>query len=214
MRSTWAITLLLGQASAYMLALDARRAAVAPTARAAVRCTDDAIESPFEAKVGGARGAGEAAHLLEFTVANVDQVLEQVRPYLISDGGNVEVVSVDPADMSVQLQLQGACGSCPSSTVTMKMGIERILRENWADVGDVVDIGGAVEAPAATLSIETAHEALSTILPAIAAMGGSVRIVSAAEAHVVLEYTGPEKVKMGIELALKDSPLIDTVEFA
>ena len=131
-----------------------------------------------------------------------------------NDGGNVEVVSVDPADMSVQLQLQGACGSCPSSTVTMKMGIERILRENWADVGDVVDIGGAVEAPAATLSIETAHEALSTILPAIAAMGGSVRIVSAAEAHVVLEYTGPEKVKMGIELALKDSPLIDTVEFA
>ncbi|EOD21094.1 hypothetical protein EMIHUDRAFT_60252, partial [Emiliania huxleyi CCMP1516] len=54
---------------------------------------------------------------------------EQVRPYLVADGGNVAVVSVDAAMRNVYLRLEGACGSCPSSTVTMKMGIERVLRE-------------------------------------------------------------------------------------
>jgi hypothetical protein len=55
---------------------------------------------------------------LEFTVDNVHKVLDEIRPYLISDGGNVAVVSVDPEDRSVKLLLEGACGSCPSSTVS------------------------------------------------------------------------------------------------
>ena len=50
-------------------------------------------------------------------------------------------------------------------------------------------------------------------MPAIAGLGGSIRVVSAAEGKVELEYTGPEKVKYGIELALRDSPLIDEVVF-
>lgn len=54
---------------------------------------------------------------IEFTKENVDKVLDEVRPYLIADGGNVEVVSVDEFTRSVSLALQGACGSCPSSTV-------------------------------------------------------------------------------------------------
>ena len=56
----------------------------------------------------------------------VDKALDEVRPYLIADGGNVEVVAVQ--DGVVMLRLQGACGTCPSSTATMKMGIERSLR--------------------------------------------------------------------------------------
>jgi Fe-S cluster biogenesis protein NfuA len=99
----------------------------------------------------------------------------------------------------------------------MKMGIERILRERWPELGEVVDIGGGEEEELAPkeLTIQTAHDALETIMPAIAGLGGSVRIVEAvaAESKIVLEYTGPEKIKFGIELALKDSPLIDTVEF-
>ena len=56
----------------------------------------------------------------------VDKALDEVRPYLIADGGNVEVAAVQ--DGVVMLRLQGACGTCPSSTATMKMGIERSLR--------------------------------------------------------------------------------------
>ena len=58
---------------------------------------------------------------IEFTKENVDKVLDEVRPYLIADGGNVEVVSVDEFTRSVSLSLQGACGSCPSSTVRMQI---------------------------------------------------------------------------------------------
>lgn len=103
-----------------------------------------------------------------------------------------------------------------AATTTMKMGIERILKEQWPSLGDVVDIGGGEESvEPKELTIQTAHDALETIMPAIAGLGGSVRIVEAiaAESKIVLEYTGPEKIKFGIELALKDSPLIDTVEF-
>ena len=56
----------------------------------------------------------------------MDKALDEVRPYLIADGGNVEVAAVQ--DGVVMLRLQGACGTCPSSTATMKMGIERSLR--------------------------------------------------------------------------------------
>jgi Fe-S cluster biogenesis protein NfuA len=50
-----------------------------------------------------------------------------VRPYLMADGGNVELVEID--GLVVRLKLNGACGSCPSSMTTMKMGIERRLVE-------------------------------------------------------------------------------------
>lgn len=56
---------------------------------------------------------------LEFTFANVDKVLDEVRPYLQADGGNVAVVEVDKATRGVKLLLEGACGSCPSSTVSV-----------------------------------------------------------------------------------------------
>ncbi len=50
----------------------------------------------------------------------------QVRPYLIADGGDVSVAAVEGG--TVMLRLEGACGTCPSSTATMKMGIERALK--------------------------------------------------------------------------------------
>lgn len=50
-----------------------------------------------------------------------------MRPYLMADGGNVELVEID--GLVVRLKLNGACGSCPSSMTTMKMGIERRLVE-------------------------------------------------------------------------------------
>jgi len=66
---------------------------------------------------------------------NVETVLDELRPYLISDGGNVELVEIEGP--IVRLRLQGACGSCPSSTMTLKMGIERRLREMIPEIAEV-----------------------------------------------------------------------------
>jgi Fe-S cluster biogenesis protein NfuA len=60
-------------------------------------------------------------------------VLVKVRPYLMADGGNVEFVEID--GLVVKLKLKGACGSCPSSTATMTMGIKRRLMERIPEVG-------------------------------------------------------------------------------
>ncbi len=75
---------------------------------------------------------------LALTPENVETVLDELRPYLISDGGNVEVVELDGP--VVRLRLQGACGSCPSSTMTLKMGIERRLREKIPEISEVVAV--------------------------------------------------------------------------
>ncbi|NJK49359.1 NifU family protein [Candidatus Gracilibacteria bacterium] len=72
---------------------------------------------------------------LALTPDNVEQVLDEMRPYLMADGGNVELVEIDGP--IVKLRLQGACGSCPSSTMTLKMGIERRLREIIPEIAEV-----------------------------------------------------------------------------
>lgn len=75
---------------------------------------------------------------LALTPENVETVLDELRPYLISDGGNVELVELDGP--VVKLRLQGACGSCPSSTMTLKMGIERKLRESIPEISEVEQV--------------------------------------------------------------------------
>ena len=72
---------------------------------------------------------------LALTPDNVEKVLDELRPYLMADGGNVELVEIDGP--IVRLRLQGACGSCPSSTMTLKMGIERRLREYIPEIAEV-----------------------------------------------------------------------------
>ena len=69
---------------------------------------------------------------------NVETVLDEMRPYLMADGGNVELVDIDGA--IVKVRLQGACGSCPSSTMTLKMGIERRLREMIPEIAEVEQV--------------------------------------------------------------------------
>lgn len=59
--------------------------------------------------------------------SQVEEVLESLRPSLLADGGNVELVSVD--DGIIKLRLVGACSSCSSSLITLKMGIERALKK-------------------------------------------------------------------------------------
>ena len=69
---------------------------------------------------------------------NVEAILEQIRPALQADGGDVELVDVK--DGVVSLRLTGHCAGCPMSTMTLKMGIERVLREKMPEVKEVVSV--------------------------------------------------------------------------
>ena len=75
---------------------------------------------------------------MALTLDNVEKVLDELRPFLMADGGNVEVVEIDGP--IVKVRLQGACGSCPSSTMTLKMGSERKMRESIPEVSEVVQV--------------------------------------------------------------------------
>jgi Fe-S cluster biogenesis protein NfuA len=65
----------------------------------------------------------------------VEKALDKIRPALIADGGNVELVEVE--DGIVKVKLTGACGGCPMSQMTLKMGIERILKQELPEIKEV-----------------------------------------------------------------------------
>lgn len=69
----------------------------------------------------------------------VEAALNKVRPALLADGGDVELVDVDEAGV-VRVRLTGACGGCPMSQMTLKMGIERFLKREVPEVKEVVAI--------------------------------------------------------------------------
>ena len=69
----------------------------------------------------------------------VKDVIETVRPALQDHGGDVQFIGVDE-DKTVRVRLQGACRGCPGATMTMRMGIERILKERVPDVKQVVAV--------------------------------------------------------------------------
>ena len=69
----------------------------------------------------------------------VQEALELVRPALQADGGDVELVDVTD-DGIVSVRLTGACGSCPMSTMTLKMGIEKTLMAKIPEVKEVVQV--------------------------------------------------------------------------
>ena len=70
----------------------------------------------------------------------VEKVLEKVRPYIQSDGGDIALVSVDEASGIVKVTLSGACGTCPSSTATLKGGVERMMRQEIPEIKEVVAV--------------------------------------------------------------------------
>jgi Fe-S cluster biogenesis protein NfuA len=72
-------------------------------------------------------------------VEEVKKALELVRPALQADGGDVELVEVTD-DGVVKVRLKGACGSCPMSTMTLKMGIERTLKDQIPGVKEVIGV--------------------------------------------------------------------------
>lgn len=131
--------------------------------------------------------------------------------------GNVSVQKVDAEFGNIYLLLEGACGSCASSTVTMKMGIERVLKEKFgAKVNDVIQVDPeeAGEGKPTELTIEVVQAEVKRLSQAIIAMGGVVNVLSVDPIGVVeIEFRGPNKVKKGLELALLDIEFVKHVKF-
>jgi len=69
----------------------------------------------------------------------VEKALGKIRPMLQADGGDVELVSVED-DGVVKVRLKGACGGCPMSTMTLKNGIERLLKQEVPGVKEVLSV--------------------------------------------------------------------------
>ncbi|HLR60272.1 MAG TPA: NifU family protein [Pseudogracilibacillus sp.] len=68
----------------------------------------------------------------------VQEVLNKLRPFLLRDGGDVELIDVD--DGVVLLRLMGACGNCPSSAITLKAGIERALTTEVPGIKEIEQV--------------------------------------------------------------------------
>lgn len=160
-------------------------------------------ESPFEGMNATSKSADDMPEAQksseEMTVESVDRALDEVRPYLIQDGGNVEVVSV--VNGAVALRLSGACGDCPSSTTTMKMGLERRLREVFGDaVTDVYQV--QLVQPEST--IDTVNTHLDFLRPAISNYGGSVEVLKVEDGVCEIKYEGPEVIWEGVSTSITD----------
>lgn len=206
------------------------------------------VVSPFDPEKDTSSGIPVTTEgVLPLTKDNVDKVLDEVRPYLIADGGNVAVEGIDEEKGEVFLKLQGACGelderllnteydigvlyfltmffvmflyclssgSCASSTVTMEMGIERVLKENFAGFSRVVQVEDP-ETAVTELTWEAVEAEFNRIYPAIMAMGGVAKLVKVDSDLGVVEMTfrGSNKIRQGLELAIMDVPFVNRVEF-
>ncbi len=97
----------------------------------------DAIQTPDVDTVPA--DTADAPSPTAIDLVKVQEVLDTLRPYLQADGGDVELVDVTD-DGIVKLHLVGACGTCPSSTITLKMGIEEQLKQHIPAVKEVISV--------------------------------------------------------------------------
>ncbi|PNW70219.1 hypothetical protein CHLRE_17g710800v5 [Chlamydomonas reinhardtii] len=165
---------------------------VSPFIREATMDEGDLIKERQQAGSSGRSGR-------ELSVEAVTAALDEVRPYLEADGGDVEVVEVENG--VVYLRLQGACSSCPSQSATMKGGIERAIRNAFGDqVRDILQLDA--KEPAATA--EAVDRQLDMLRGAISNLGGSVEVVSVEAGVATLKYKGPKPVGKGIQNMVRD----------
>jgi len=142
------------------------------------------IVSPFDSATEDDSSADEAVATatfsplpsddepLELTWDNVDMVLEEMRPYLLQDGGNVAISEIDGP--VVRLELQGECGTCPSSTQTMKMGLERKLKERIPEIQEVVQ--ALPDTP--DLDEDQINIVLDSVRPFLQVAGGTIDVAT------------------------------------
>lgn len=183
--------------------------------------------SPFQARDSdNGEAADEDVEYLEFTLENVDRTIDEVRPYMVADGGNCRVTAVDVATGEVRLVLEGACGSCPSSTETLRFGVERVLRDKFGprfskvvaedeSASAAAAVAAAVAGAGSRLSLETVEAMLRPLRPALQGLGAIVKVreVDADAGRVRVEYKGPPKLAHGVEMTLRESSLVREVLF-
>ncbi|KAK8581592.1 hypothetical protein V6N12_071810 [Hibiscus sabdariffa] len=137
--------------------------------------------------------------VLPLTEENVEKVLDEVRPGLMADGGNVALHEID--GLVVVLKLQGACGSCPSSTMTLKMGIETRLRDKIPEIMEVeqiMDTETGLE-----LNEENIEKVLDEIRPYLVGTGGGeLELVEINDYVVKVRLSGPAAGVMTVRVAL------------
>lgn len=69
-------------------------------------------------------------------INKIEKALDTVRPYLEADGGNVKILEIT-ADMTLRLELLGACSSCPMSSMTFKAGLEEAIKKSVPEIKNV-----------------------------------------------------------------------------
>ena len=129
----------------------------------------DEIVSPFETP---GRASTRLEGPLPLTPENVEAVLEEMRPYLMADGGNVALREIDGG--TVVLELQGACGTCPSSSMTLTMGLEKGLRDKIPEIISVEQ----VSADGVPITEEAIEAVLKDVRPFLKMTGGDVVLLS------------------------------------
>ena len=72
------------------------------------------------------------------TKENVEKALEEIRPFLVNDGGNIELLSID--DNVVKVQLQGACSGCSVNQMTLKNGVEATIKKYAPEITEVINV--------------------------------------------------------------------------
>lgn len=170
-----------------------------PIRRGSGRSATFSFSSRSLSSVAKAVATPNSAVELPLTAENVESVLDEIRPYLISDGGNVALHEID--GNVVRLKLQGACGSCPSSVMTMKMGIERRLMEKIPEIVAVEPI--ADEETGLELNEENIEKVLEEIRPyLVGAAGGSLELVAIEEPIIKVRITGPAAGVMTVRVAV------------
>eukprot|EP00798_Chlamydomonas_sp_ICE-L_P000998 gene998-3829_t len=125
---------------------------------------------------------------LELTEENVEKVLDEVRPFLMADGGNVDFVAIEGA--TVMLRLVGACSSCPSSVTTMTMGIQKRLVDRIPAVMDVQQVIDEVQG--LELTEENVESVLDEMRPYLVGPGGGeLSLISFDDTIVKIKPSGP-----------------------
>jgi len=160
------------------------------------------MSSPFEDEKAQSADKNEEKAKLPLTLENVEMVLDELRPYLRSDGGDCEVVDIDGT--VVRLELQGACSSCSASSVTLKMGIEKTLMERIPEVSEVVSVMPDRE----PLNEAGVEEVLNGIRPFLSVSGGTITLDEINDneetPRVTLQMTGPPLKSMAVRVEVKN----------
>ena len=166
----------------------------------------------------------DGAPAVALTVASAEAALEEVRPYLLADGGDIRVVSADAETGVVQVALEGACGTCASAGQTMAMGVERALQRAFGNTLTKVErvdigapgmgLGGGGGEGADAIEVGHVDASLDALRPAIAGHGGAVSVLEvSADGVCAIAYKGPPPLAKGIAAAIKDKfPAIKDVQ--